>query len=243
MIKKAILVIPTYNEGKNIGRLIDSLRSEFKKIDNYKVEMLVVDANSQDNTQTIAKRKGVKLLAGEKRGLGFDLKRGFDYAVSELNADVICEMDADLSHNPKDVKRLLAKLSEGYDLALGSRYIKGGSIPDNWALHRKFLSKVGNILLRIFFGRWSLKEYTTNFRAFTASFYKRLNFDDFKKYHDFTFVPVFVYKAILAKAKMVEVPIKFTDREYGKSKIIVPEYAPNLLRYSLKVFLKRIFRL
>jgi len=234
---KVVLVIPTYNEKENIGPLVEVLEQEFKKIRNHECSILIVDDNSPDGTadavREMRKRfSNLEVLSGRKEGLGRALQRGFDYAINTLNTDVIVQMDADFSHNPKDVPRLLAEIDKGYDLAIGSRYIKGGAIPSDWAPHRKILSWGGNLLVRLLTGIWSVHEFTTSFRAFTTDFYQRMDRGNFD-FADNTFLPAFVVEAVRVGAKIKEVPIVFTDRQKGRSKIEVAHYVPNLLKYLL----------
>jgi dolichol-phosphate mannosyltransferase len=132
---KTVIIIPTYNEKENIGLLLDSLQTVFKNIP-HKMHILVVDDNSPDCTADVVraeikKWQNIHLLTGEKKGLGTAYTRGMRYAVDKLNADVVMEMDADFSHNPDDVPRMIAALEDDTDVVIGSRYVSGGSIPSN----------------------------------------------------------------------------------------------------------------
>src|SRR3989344_7082778 len=107
-MNKAIVILPTYNEKGNIGRVIDKLQAEFAKVQNYQMGILVVDDNSPDGTQkevqdSMSRYKNVSLITGKKEGLGKAYIRGMDNAIDQLKADVIFEMDADLSHDPKEI--------------------------------------------------------------------------------------------------------------------------------------------
>jgi len=246
MLKKAVIVIPTYNEEDNISSFIEELEQVISNIKGYIFYLLVVDANSKDGTQELVKEAGAKyknihLLTGEKKGVGIDLKRGFDHAFSELKAEVVGQIDADFSHNPKDFIKMFKKIEAGYDLVLGSRYIRGGSIPKDWGFHRKLFSYSGNIVVRVMFGTWRIREYTTNFRLFTQKLYEEINKEGIG-YDDNTFLPAFIYEATKTGLPIIETPIKFINRKYGESKIEVPKYVPNLLRYSSRVFFKRVFK-
>jgi len=130
---KIVIVVPTYNERENIERLVDVLQQNFKRI-KHVIHILVVDDNSPDGTgQLVIKMQAIynnlHLLEGEKKGLGTAYIRGIKFAISKLNADAICEMDADFSHNPNDIDRLLNEVDKGYDFVIGSRYVKGGTVP------------------------------------------------------------------------------------------------------------------
>ena len=226
---KVVIIIPTYNERENIGALIEALGS--------KHAILVVDDNSPDGTadvvrSTMEQFNNLTILTGQKEGIGKALLRGIDHAIKNLNAEVIVQMDADFSHDPKDVPRLLAEIKNGHDLAIGSRYIKGGAVPPDWAPHRKALSWTGNFLVRLFTGIWEVHEFTTSFRAFTSELYQKMNLENFG-FADNTFLPAFVIEAQRSGAKIKEVPIVFADRTKGESKIEVCSYVPTLLKYLL----------
>ena len=230
---KVVVIIPTYNERENIGALIEALGRAV----NCASTILIVDDNSSDGTaevvkKTIKQENNVVLIEGQKEGIGKALQRGIDHAIKNLGAEVIVQMDADFSHDPKDVPRLLAEIENGYDLAIGSRYIEGGAIPADWAPHRKILSWGGNLLVRLLTGIWEVREFTTSFRAYTVDFYKRMNLKNFD-FTDNTFLPAFVVEAKRCGAKIKEVPIVFADRRQGRSKIEVANYIPNLLKYLL----------
>src|SRR3989344_2057448 len=151
-----VIVLPTYNEKENINLMVNALMVEFVKIEkstNFRMHLLVVDDNSPDGTGNIVrdlmnKNKKVSLLTGVKQGLGRAYIRGFKYAIDNLKADVVMEMDADFSHDPKDIIRLISPTAKGYDFVVGSRYIKGGSIPKDWSLIRKLNSRFGNKFAR-----------------------------------------------------------------------------------------------
>ena len=230
---KAVIIIPTYNERENIGALIEALERAM----NCASTILVVDDNSPDGTAEVVKKtkkqkNNITIIEGEKEGIGRALQRGVDHAIRDLNAEVIVQMDADFSHDPKDVPRLLAEIKNGCDLVIGSRYIKGGAIPSNWAWYRKILSWGGNLLVRLLTGIWDVHEFTTSFRAYTVELYQKMNAENFG-FADNTFLPAFVVEAKRCEAKIKEVPIVFADRRKGQSKIEVLHYVPNLLKYLL----------
>ena len=236
-MKTAVVILPTFNEKDNIGKLIDKVQQEFKKIKNYQMKILVVDDNSPDGTQKIVRQKikqykNTSLLTGEKEGLGKAYIRGMDHAIDKLKADVMFKMDADFSHNPKKIPQLIKKLDLGKDIVVGARYIKGGSIPANWGLHRKILSRAGNTLVRSILMRLDIHDWTSGFRAIRSKVYRsiRKELTDFTGY---TFQVAFLHKAALKGYTIGEIPIHFIDRMYGKSKI-GPEYVKNLLVYLMK---------
>jgi len=237
-MQKAVVILPTFNERDNIAQLIDKIQEQFKRIKNYSMHILVVDDNSPDGTQTLVRRQikkysNVSLLTGEKQGLGKAYIRGMDYAINKLKATVVFEMDADFSHDPKKIPQLLRKLDEGYDIVVGARYIKGGSIPKNWGIHRKILSRVGNTLVRSILLRFDIHDWTSGFRAVRSQAYLKVRRQllDFTSY---TFQVAFLHKALLSGKKIGEVPIHFTDRFLGKSKIPFIQYITSLIFYLIK---------
>lgn len=245
-MKTAVVILPTYNERENIGRLIDQIQIEFKRIKNYSMKILVVDDNSPDGTQRVVKEsikkyKNISLLTGEKKGLGKAYLRGMSYAIDKLKANVVLEMDADFSHNPKRIPVLLKKLDSGFDIVIGARYIKGGSIPDNWGIHRKILSRVGNTLVRSILMRFDIHDWTSGFRAIRSQVFTQVK-KDIEDFTGYTFQVAFLHKALLRKKNIGEVPINFTDRRYGKSKI-GGEYIKNLLLYLARQTIKNPPRL
>jgi dolichol-phosphate mannosyltransferase len=141
-----VVVIPTYNEAENIGKMLDVLvHNEFPKVKDHKLSILVVDSNSPDGTGDIVKKKmklykQVHLLMTEKGGLGADYAKGMKYAMTTMHADALIEFDADFQHNPSDIPRLIAAYTAGGDYIIGSRYVPGGKIPAEWGMDRKLMS-------------------------------------------------------------------------------------------------------
>ena len=248
-MKKAIIIIPTYNEADNIGATVDSLALVFKEIKNWQMEILVVDDSSPDGTAKIVeglqkKYPFVRLLLNKKKsGLGGAYLKGMAKAFGDLKADLIFEFDADLSHNPKKIPAMLGKIDAGNDMVLGSRYIRGGSIPDDWGLHRKFLSVSGNLFINILMLDFSIRDWTSGYRAIKKevyqSIYKELNSERFSGY---TFQIGFLHKALRKGFKISEVPFHFKDRTIGKSKI-GPEYIKNTLLYLIKVRIEELMKM
>ena len=224
------VIIPTYNERENIMPLIISIEKNLPG-----AEIIVVDDNSPDGTgELVKKNRKVRLITNpEKTGLGRAYLKGMDYAVKKLKADVLIEIDADFSHDPKDLPALV-KMAEEYDLVLGSRYIKGGSIPKKWPFYRKFLSAAGNSFIRFMLGR-KIRDWSTGYRAIRKKVYldigNEINQDMF---YGYTFQIGFLYKAMKRGYKIAEVPIHFRDRTKGKSKLGL-EYLLNTFIYIIKI--------
>ena len=152
---KVVIIIPTYNEKGNIERVIDVLETEiFQKVTKHQMHILVVDDTSPDGTAHLVealmeKYKNIHLFKNSKKlGLGAAYVHGMTEAIENLQADVMFEMDADLSHDPYKVPEFLEKIDEGYDMVIGTRYSQGGSIPPNWGPIRKIYSIFGNLLVR-----------------------------------------------------------------------------------------------
>jgi dolichol-phosphate mannosyltransferase len=230
MDMKTVVIIPTYNEAENILLLINKiLKLKIKNLD-----ILVVDDNSPDGTSIIVKDKGINIIINKKKlGLGNAYLTGMAHAINNMNADFLIEMDADFSHDPKDIKKLIKKINEGYDIIIGSRYIKGGSIPKNWGIHRKFISKFGNKFISFFLGK-NLNDWSNGFRIVKKEVFLDIK-DKLKdqKFQGYTFQVAFLNEAIKKGYEIGEIPIKFSNRKYGKSKFLGMEYIFNTLKYLI----------
>lgn len=244
---KIVIIIPTYNERENIGLLINRLQEEFEKI-SHQMYILVVDDNSPDGTADIVraeKRKydNVHLITGDKQGLGNAYIRGMGYAVNELGADVVMEMDADFSHKPEDVPRMISTLEMGFDFVIGSRYIDEGKIPEKWGFIRKMISKWGNRAARYIAGLYQIRDCTAGFRAIRSSIIKRIDLAGLGV-QGYVFQVALLQKAIANHARVKEIPVEFIDRKSGKSKLGISdifEFIINIwwIRFeSSKTFIK-----
>lgn len=245
-MKKAVIVIPTYNERKNIERVVESLDEVFKTIKNWEMSILVVDDTSPDKTYELVttlqkKYKKLHLLINkQKAGLGAAYLKGLDYAYDKLHADVAFEFDADLSHDPTKIPAFLAAIDAGSDMVLGSRYIPGGGIPADWGLHRKFLSIVGNLFIMFVFTDFRIRDWTGGYRAITRKVYKAVRPEmNSRRFAGYSFQIGFLHKAVRKGFKITEVPFVFVDRTEGVSKL-GPEYIKNNLIYITKVRFQEI---
>lgn len=242
---KVVIIIPTYNEKGNIERLIKILEEDvFPKVKNHNMNILVADDNSPDGTQNVVKDlmkkwKNLNVSSGEKRGLGAAYVRAMTYAVSELKADIMFEMDADLSHDPNKVPQFLKKIDEGYDMVIGTRYSQGGSIPQNWPIQRKAFSVLGNLTVRFILMRFNIHDWTGGFRALKKEVFLKEK-EDLIFFRGYTFQVSFLHKAARDGFKIAEVPINFTDRTLGRSKIAPREYIVDLLKYVITARTKEI---
>lgn len=214
------IIIPTYNESENISRLIDEIRKHSK------AGIIVVDDNSPDNTAEIAKKKRVNIIKNKsKSGLGHAYIKGMEYAIAN-GSDILVEMDADFSHDPRYL-RIFEKEIQKNDMVIGSRYVPGGSIPKEWAFHRKLISKYGNMILSYLLG--NISDYSTGYRIIRKDVFEKVK-PKIKNYNGYTFQVAFLNEARKAGFRIKEVPIEFKDRKYGQSKMRV-ESIINTLKY------------
>jgi dolichol-phosphate mannosyltransferase len=222
---KFVLVIPTYNEAENIGKLIEALVPVFNSMSGHVFEILVVEGNSPDGTADVVKEKEKKynfvhlLMEKEKAGLGAAYMYGFKHAMKELQPDVLIEMDADFQHDPKELPKLVRGIEEGGDYVIGSRYIKGGSIPKEWGFRRKFLSIVGNKVAKLVLGVREVNDFTAGFRASRVKGYiDSLDLDSILS-SGFSYKMDLLYRLKKMGATIVEVPSEFGLRDRGDSKM------------------------
>lgn len=224
VLDHVVIVLPTYNERENIGPLLDAVLGQQARIDEATLSVLVVDDSSPDGTADVvqafsARNPNVHLLGkSKKRGLGTAYKRAFAHAIHSLKADVIFEMDADFSHDPNDIPRLLTRLSDHSDFVIGSRYVPGGSIPKDWAFWRKANSKWGNVFARYVAGLPQVKDCTSGYRAIRVSKLQEIDLDGLAV-SGYAFQMSLLHEAVEAGMRVSEVPIKFTDRVNAKSKL------------------------
>lgn len=214
---KTLVIIPTYNERDNIRGIIESvmqLQAGF--------HVLIIDDGSPDGTAAIVQEMlsayshslFLEQRSG-KLGLGTAYIHGFKWALSR-GYDYICEMDADFSHNPADLPRLVAACENGADVAVGSRYVKGGSI-ENWPLDRHIYSRGGSLYTR--FITWMpVKDATAGFVCYKRAVLDDINFDEIK-FVGYAFQIEMKFAAWKLGYNIVEVPITFVDRKVGVSKM------------------------
>ncbi|MDP2671624.1 MAG: polyprenol monophosphomannose synthase [bacterium] len=219
---KIVVIIPTYRERENIQKLIPLLAEQRNRI-NHDLQILVVDDNSPDGTaqavgELIKTHKNLHLVSGEKQGLGAAYIRGMRYAMEKLEAEIVVEMDADLSHKPEDLPRLIAEIDSGADFVIGSRYVPGGKIPEGWSLLRKANSRWGNRFARYIAGIDDVADCTAGFRAIRVELLKKI---DLTKLHvkGYSFQMSLLFEAFVGGGKIKEVPVEFVERKIGHTKI------------------------
>ena len=212
---KTLIISPTYNERKNIEQLVDMVIGE-----NPELHLLVVDDNSPDGTAEKVKKlqaiyKNLYLETRPKKsGLGTAYIFGFKWAL-EKKYDNIIQMDADLSHNPKDLPRMVNNLQK-YDLVIGSRYINGISVV-NWPLRRLMLSYGANAYSRVITGM-PIMDGTGGFKAWRSSVLSSIDLDSVKS-QGYSFQIEMNFRAWVKKFNIKEIPIIFSDRTIGQSKM------------------------
>jgi dolichol-phosphate mannosyltransferase len=212
------------------------------------MSILVVDDNSPDGTAEGVRAfmnlyPNVHLLTGDKQGLGAAYIRGMHYALDGLGAQAVMEMDADFSHKPEDVPRLIAELDAGADFVIGSRYVKGGKIPENWGVLRKAISKWGNVFARYVAGLYRVRDCTAGFRAIRASILQHIHFTDITV-QGYAFQIALLHQALIQHAVIKEIPVDFVDRVEGVTKLSVADVKEFLINVwwirfqASKTFLK-----
>ncbi len=213
---RPLVIIPTYNESENIERIVRRIRETLPE-----AGILVVDDGSPDGTGDLvgamaAEVPEITLMSRPaKSGLGSAYRAGFAWGL-ERGYDAFVEMDADFSHDPAALPRVLAPLADGFDVSIGSRYVKGGTIP-NWAWHRHLLSRGGNRYASRMLGL-GVADSTAGFRAYSARILRQLDLDQIRA-EGYGFQIEMTYRANQHGAAITEVPISFVDRAAGESKM------------------------
>jgi dolichol-phosphate mannosyltransferase len=228
-----LIVVPTYNESGTIATLLAALEREVPSAD-----VLVVDDSSPDRTADVVRAdprygQGVYLLERDARnGLGGAYRAGFAWALDH-GYECVVQMDADLSHPPERVPVLIAAIQNNADVAVGSRYVKGGRV-HHWTMRRRLLSRAGNWYVR-FVLALSTHDATAGFKAFDASALRRLRVVSSTS-NGYCFQIETTYQAERCGLRVVEVPITFTDRTVGESKM-----SSDIIREALtRVFVWRL---
>lgn len=213
-MSSAVVCLPTYNELENVERMLRALVAR-------DVRVLVIDDNSPDGTGELADRlaeelDGVSVLHRErKEGLGPAYLAGFR-EVLRGDAEYVLEMDCDFSHDPDDVRRLVDACASGADVALGSRYVAGGGTA-NWSRGRRVVSAGGSLYARTLLGI-GIRDLTGGFKCFRREVLEKLDLDAIHS-RGYAFQIETTYRALRAGFRVVEVPILFSDRTVGSSKM------------------------
>jgi dolichol-phosphate mannosyltransferase len=210
----AVVCLPTYSERENLAQVLDALEP-------HGVRVLVIDDNSPDGTGELAdnlaaEREWVSVLhRPRKEGLGPAYLAGFR-DVLRGDAEYVLEMDADLSHDPAVVPRLIEACTSGADVALGSRYVPGGGT-ENWSRGRRFVSAGGSLYARVLLSV-PIRDLTGGFKCFRREVLEAIDLDAVHS-KGYAFQIELTYRALRAGFRVVEVPIVFADRTHGRSKM------------------------
>lgn len=223
MREKVVIMIPTYNEELVIAETIQFIFEETDVIaSQYDVHILIFDSASTDNTQAIVKNLQLKYTnlhlqtELQKTGLGSAYHQAMQYALYVLGADIVVEFDADLSHQPKYLAPMLCKLDK-QDVVVGSRYIPGGSLPNNWGWQRRALSKLGNIFIRKMLNI-PFYDLTSGFRMIRREALIKVLPKEFIS-SQFAYKIELYWQLYSHGFRIVEFPIEFVDRIKGLSKL------------------------
>lgn len=212
----ALVLLPTYNEIDNLRRVMTRIRTSVPDAD-----VLVLDDDSPDGTGKLADELAAQdsaihvLHRTSKEGLGAAYLAGFGWGL-ERGYDLLIEIDADGSHPAELLPAMLAQAADGADLVIGSRYVPGGAVV-NWPLHRQLLSRVGNQYVRVLLGM-PVRDATAGFRVYRADALQQLALDTVQS-HGYCFQTDLTWRAARAGMDIREVPITFTEREFGDSKM------------------------
>jgi len=222
------IIIPTYNEASNIPKLLKLIYGKEQEIaydtENINMNVLVVDDNSPDGTADVVKEfqkdnLNIHILSrSEKNGLGAAYIAGMQHAMKTLKPDIIFEMDGDLSHDPEYILPMIDKVRKGADFVIGSRYIKGGSIPKNWGMKRKLVSKSANFYAKTILGIKGINDCTGGFRAMKTSALEKIDLNSLKT-KGYAFQISLLEEMRRNGVIIEEVPIDFKDRTNGASKM------------------------
>ena len=215
---RALVCVPTYNERDNVEALV---RAVGEVIDTTRDAVLVIDDGSPDGTGEIADRLAKELPwvdvlhRARKEGIGRAYLAGFGRALG-TGAQLVLEMDCDFSHDPRDVARLIAACEDGADLALGSRWVAGGGT-ENWGLVRRVISRGGSLYARLVLGV-GVRDLTGGFKCFRRRVLETIDLDAIAA-RGYGFQIEGTYRTLRAGFRVVEIPIVFTDRRVGESKM------------------------
>lgn len=229
------LIIPAHNEAKNLPKLLEKAYSVLKNT-KEKFEIIVVNDNSTDNSAEVLRnlKKKIKQLKVINRtanpGVGYAIREG----LSNVRGDIIITVDGDLSHEPAEIPSFL-KFLKGYDMVCGSRYIKGGKA--NMALSRIFVSGLFNFVFRNLIGI-PIKDFTSGFRVYKTKVIKKINLKS-KTFGIYIEIPL---KAYLAGFKLIEIPITYHKREFGKSNLNYFRQGPEYLKVALEALKIKILK-
>ena len=245
--KSACFILPTYNEEKNIRKTIEGIFSNQESVPGCQFKILVVDDNSTDGTQKevhdlIKNYINLHMITGEKKGLGDAYQRGFRHALKLFKPDLIFQMDSDGQHDPMLIPGFIEQINAGHSLVVGSRFVEGGSTPD-FSFRRKFISKMGNFLVRYVGGVRHIKDCTSGYRCISSAYLEKCNLG-FLSTRGYSFQSSLICELVMQGASCKEIPITFSIRQSGSSKLSLRDQIeflfniPKLGFHSHKDFVK-----
>lgn len=238
-MKRILIVIPTYNEVDNIKPLVTAVEAVSRKQTAYTVDFLFVDDTSPDGTAKVIrglqrKHKNIYILTGPKEGLGKAYIKGLTYGLTLKPCFAIVTMDADLSHDPRDIPRLLAELEQGADYVIGSRYVAGGHTDVSYSWLRHLQSSLANIIASSFIDlKVDVKDLTGGFKALRASKLKTIPLQNINA-SGYVFQVSLLYEFAKRRYRIREVPITFHARRHGQSKLRLTD-ALEFLRLTFRL--------
>lgn len=243
-MKKVSVVLPTYNEKANIEKTIAKVLEIEKHLSGWEIHIIVADdIRSKDDLEIVVRRlmdknRRIHFLKVDP-GLGVGLIKGHQYAEEFIHPDILAQLDADGQVVADVLVRLVKTIEEGYDLAIGSRFVFGGG--NQLSISRRLFSYGASLVCRVLMGPFDIKEFTNSARAFTPDLFKRINLKRLPwREQSFIVQPAFLHEAILAGAKYKEVPLIFKNRLEGYSKNKVFNYSYDVIAYSLDARLNSV---
>lgn len=242
---KIVIVPATYNEAENIEKFITVIEEDvIPKIRKHEIFILVADDFSPDGTGDIVKKlmrkyENLEISEGEKKGLGAAYLRAMGYAIDEMKADAVISIDADFQFDPCDIPKFVEKLDQGFEMVVQSRYSGGGSIPHNWPIQRKVFSICANLFVRTIFTRFGIHDWTGGFRAIRKEVFQKVS-PEMGGFNGYIFQIAFLHKTVQKGFKIGEVPLHFSDRKLGMSKIAPLGYIMSVLSYVITARIKEL---
>ncbi len=242
-LKKVVVVFFTYNEKDNIERSVEAVLEQEKNMPGHKIEIVISDSHSPDGTGAIAKKLSEKdprvHYIDVGKGIGMGIIEGHLYSLKNLNPDIMVQLDADGQVEWDVLPRLVKAIDEGYDLAIGSRFVKGGE--NKLSFSRRLFTYGSSLICRVIMGPLNIREFTNSARAFTPELFKKINLKRLPwREQSFIIQPAFLNEAVLAGAEYVEVPLVFKNRAEGYSKNKVLNYIFDTFTYVLDARLHKM---
>ncbi len=243
-MKKVSIVLPTYNEKANLEKTVEKVLEQGKDLPGWEMHLIIADdIRSYDGTEKIAKKlakRSSKIhFIKVDPGLGVGLIMGHKYALDKISPDVLAQLDADGQVVPDVLVRLVKAIEQGYNFAIGSRFVEGGK--NQLSFSRRLFTQGASFFCRILMGPSDIKEFTNSARALTPQLFNKLNLQRLPwREASFIVQPAFLHEAILAGAKYKEVPLVFKNRLEGYSKNKVFNYTYDIITYCLDTRLNKM---